>query len=98
MLGLRTQETNKFIRFFSIVQEFALKQGKTFFLDAGNGNDIELEDIEGENLQGWLISKDRCKEFDKEFSGDTINDAKWGDFFCFAEWGLDNNSILIKFI
>ena len=33
MLGLRTQETNKFILFFELVQEKAKEKESVFFLD-----------------------------------------------------------------
>ena len=39
--GLRTQENSKFLSFWKIVQEEASKRDSVFFLDSGEGNEIE---------------------------------------------------------
>ena len=44
MLGLRTQETNKFILFFELVQEKAKEKESVFFLDSGDGNEFRNRD------------------------------------------------------
>ena len=96
MQGLRTQETSKFIEFFKIVQTEANRQGFVFFLDAGDGRDFETDTLEGEDLQGWLIPKDKADEFQKQFNkGQT--DEEWDDFYAFAVWKLKNKKISIKF-
>ena len=46
MLGLRTQENNKFINFFKLVQDEASKANKVFFLDFGECEDIDFMDME----------------------------------------------------
>ncbi len=55
MQGLRTKESIKFQKFFSIVQNEAIKRHSIFFLDAGDGNAFETTNLEGEDLMGWLI-------------------------------------------
>ena len=46
MLGLKTQESNKFNAFFEIVQKKASEKDCVFFLDSGDGNDFETESME----------------------------------------------------
>lgn len=46
MLGLRTQESDKFIQFFKVVQLEAEKQGNIFFLDSEDGHDGVVNNIE----------------------------------------------------
>ena len=55
MQGLKTQEGNKFIAFFKLIQEEARKRHSVFFLECGEGNEFETAHIEGEDLRGWLI-------------------------------------------
>ena len=43
MLGLRTEESEKFVKYFAIVQCAAEKQGCIYYLDAGDGRDFETE-------------------------------------------------------
>ena len=45
MIGLRTKEDEKFIRYFKIVQKEAEKNGFVFFLDFGECNDIKYNDM-----------------------------------------------------
>ena len=52
MRGLKTQEGNKFIAFFKLVQEEARKKHSVFFLECGEGNDFSEDNIEGEDLRG----------------------------------------------
>ena len=95
MKGLRTQEENKFLRFFAIVQEAAEKKNCVFFLDSGDGREFETETIEGEDLMGWLIPKEKVPAFEKEWETNDVSDD-WSDFFCWAIW--DNaNDPTIKF-
>lgn len=97
MLGLRTQETDKFEKFFEIVQKKAEKMNSVFFLETGDGNDFETETMEGENLQGWLVPIEKVNEF-KEIWEQHKEDDRYVDFFCWVEWFSDKNNIDIKFI
>ena len=44
MVGLRTNESKKFIKFFEIVQATARRQGCVYYLDAGDGRDFENDE------------------------------------------------------
>ena len=68
MLGLRTNESNKFIKYFEIVQATAHSQGCVYFLDAGDGRDFENGECEGEDLMGWLIPVNMVSSFEQEWN------------------------------
>lgn len=80
MQGLRTQESSKFIKFFSTVQETAKEQKKVFFLDAGDGNGFSNDEMEGEDMLGWLIPESRAGEFAAEFENFSEGE-EWDDFY-----------------
>jgi hypothetical protein len=96
MQGLKTQESPKFNNFWNIVQETAEKQGKKFFCDCGEGREFFLEDMEGEDLRGWLIPEDQAKEFELEWLMDNVSD-KWIDNIFWAEWKDTDRTITIDF-
>ena len=79
MLGLRTQENNKFIKFFKLVQDEASKANKVFFLDFGECEDIEFKDMEVDSLFGWLIPKEMVDKFKDEFEKEKVL-SKWDDY------------------
>ena len=95
MRGLKTQETSKFLNFFSIVQNTANKKECVFFLDAGDGNNLETEIFEFENLMGWLIPNDKADEFEKAWKENDVSDD-WSDFYVWANWE-NHNSPIVKF-
>lgn len=95
MQGLRKQEGNKFEKFFAIVQDAAKKKGCVFFLDAGDGRDFETDSLEGEDLMGWLIPKDKMSDFEKKWDTGDVSDD-WSDFYVWAIWENENNPT-IKF-
>lgn len=97
MRGLRTNESEKFINFFSIVQSFAHTLGKVFFIDTGEGHEIITDELDGEDLSGWLIPVEKASEFEelwKNWNEDTPGD--WDQYYCFAEW-TNNGDIHIEF-
>ena len=96
MRGLRTQESEKFNTFFSIIQSEAEQQGMVFFADAGDGNDFETETMEGEDMMGWLIPKDKAEEFEKIWKESNVDDS-WSDFYKWAVWEQDKGNIIINF-
>lgn len=96
MQGLRKQETEKFDRFFSIIQTEAKKQNAVFFADAGDGNDFETDLMEGENMMGWLIPSDKVKDFEPLWKKSDVDDF-WSDFFRWATWSQDGDSVKITF-
>ena len=66
MVGLRTQENEKFNRFFALIQAEAEKKDSVFFADAGDGNEFATSTMEGEDMMGWLVPKEKVEEFEGE--------------------------------
>ena len=96
MRGLRTQETDKFIRFFTVVQAEAKKHGAVFFADAGDGNDFETPEMECENMMGWLIPTARVEEFEPLWASAAVDDS-WTEFFVWAVWSFANGAVKVMF-
>ena len=96
MRELRTHENNKFKRFFSHVREAAAKRNSIFFVDSGEGREIITDELEGEDLFGWLVPDDKVEEFEKDFKAGEVPE-KWIDLCCFAIWERKGDSISIKF-
>ena len=86
MLGLRTQESNEFIKFFKLVQEEAKKLNKVFFLDFGQCDDIPFKGMEVDSLFGWLIPDEDVEKFNEEFIKE-INLSKWDEY---STWVIPN--------
>ncbi len=97
MLGLRTQENSKFLKFWNIVQEKAREHNKTFFLDCGEGNVYENQEIECENLSGWLIPDDKLEDFQKIFTTNSSISDEWENTITFVSWSLKNGNIIVEF-
>lgn len=96
MEGLKTQETDKFMRFFALIQEEAKKKNSVFFADAGDGNDFETPELEGENMMGWLIPADKAEEFKRVWESNEVDDS-WTDFFVWAVWSARGRIVSIRF-
>ena len=96
MRGLRKREGRKFEKFFSLVQQEAEKQNAVFFLENGEGNEFETDDIEGEDLCGWLIPKQSAEKFEEVWYNDE-NLEEWSEFICFAFWKGDKENPKIIF-
>ena len=96
MQGLRTQENDKFCRYFSMVQAEAKKTDAVFFLQAGDGNDYVTDTLECEDLMGWLIPKDRVQEFEIIWKANKVDD-NWTDYFLWAEWYLEEGKVRVRF-
>lgn len=94
--GLRTEEDEKFLVFFKIVQETAEKEGKVFFLNVGEGNEIKTDELEGEDLYGWLIPTELADQFEKEWMKRSVGE-EWEQFEVFEEWTKTENGLEIKF-
>lgn len=91
MVGLRTCESKKFERFFEIVQKEAYNKGAVFFLDSGEGHMFENDDMEYEDLRGWLIPISKVNEFAKEYLKSYDDPEGWEDYFCWAVWENESN-------
>jgi hypothetical protein len=96
MQGLRTQESKKFEKFIELVQEEAAKKNSVFFLDCGQGKTFENESIECENLCGWLIPKEKVKEFTPIFLKNTDKLFQFDDFYVFIDFTVNENDISIE--
>lgn len=97
MLGLRTQEGERFNRFWSLVQSAAKKQGCVFFLDSGDGREFSTDDMEGEDLSGFLIPESKADAFNSAFKKGLEAGTEWSDFFRFAVWTKTGDTIEISF-
>ena len=99
MRGLRTQESDKFCRFFQLIQDEASKQNAVFFAFAGEGRDINLPDMEGEDMSGWLIPQDKADEFEAAWTVDNsmVTLKRWGTFFTWAVWEEHEGKVSISF-
>ena len=89
MKGLKTNEGKRFEKFFSVVQDAAQKRNCVFFLKAGDGRNYYSQDMDGEDLMGWLIPCEKAEEFERGWLNNNV-DEKWDDFFCFAVWKIEN--------
>ena len=95
MVGLRTHEGLKFEKFFTIVQNEAEKKGFVFFLDCGEDNEFEDDNIQCQNLCGWLIPFDSFEKFNVVFKDNNVSD-EWADNLAWIVWLMENNKITIK--
>ena len=97
MRGLRTQEGKRFENFFELVQAAAKKQNAVFFLDCGEGREIETETLSGEDLSGWLIPDEKAVAFEKVFQTGDVP-GEWAQFICFASWLDVDGTVEIRFL
>lgn len=98
MLGLRTQEGEKFERFFALVQNEARKKGCVFFGDAGMGKTFENDVIECEDFCGWLIPKDDAIMFGELFKEASEAVFDYDDFYCYVDFEVDKKTGRITII
>lgn len=97
MVGLRTQESSKFESFFSLVQNAARDKEAIFFLDTGEGRDIILPDMEGENLSGWLIPAKLANSFQRAWKNFSADLSDWDEYARLAVWRQSAGVIQISF-
>lgn len=96
MREFRTQESKKFEKFFNIVRSEADKQNSIFFCDCGEGREFFTNDMEGEDLFGWLIPKEKADEFEIEWKTNKVT-KRWNDFVRFAIWQKEGDLIFVVF-
>lgn len=84
--------------FWNLIQEEAQKLKGSFFMDSGEGHDINKDKYEGEDFSGWLIPNERTEEFEKDWTQGKENDDKWDSFYRFAEWKEVHGEIKIEFV
>ena len=94
MRGLKYPESEKFENFFTLVQSTMHKSNCVFFLDAGEGNEFETEDLEGENLLGWVVPISKADEFEaKWLAGECMDE--YCDHYYLVEWGANPKHLKI---
>ena len=85
MQGLRTCESESFIKYFEIVQDKARTEGCIYYLESEDGRDAFINDMEVCDLWGWLVPFDKCSEIEKIWKEHKESD-EWIDYFVSAEW------------
>ncbi|MDD7319030.1 MAG: hypothetical protein PUG74_10235 [Prevotellaceae bacterium] len=96
MQGLRTKENERFIKYFELVQAHANKQNAVFFMDFGQCDDIDFEDMELDCLFGWLIPSDMADNFENIDLSSKVDD-KWDDFCVWVTPKVDGSKLSIVF-
>ena len=95
MRGLKTQEGNNFISFFKLVQKEARKRHSVFFLECGEGNDFSADNIEGEDLRGWLIPEEQADLFERIWLKGNPGE-EWENNIAWALWSGKPNDPMIE--
>lgn len=95
MVGLRTQEDDRFVRFFKIIQEKANKLNSVFFLDCGEGHSVFEDDIICTDCSGWLVPSDKVQDFQKEYDKFQDNES-WEKYVAWVTWKKDQSGIVIN--
>lgn len=77
---------------------FGKCNGENIFLDCGEENCFEDDNIGCENLTGWLIDIDKSNEFEVIFKSFSNIDDVWDDYLAFVAWHKnDDNNISVTF-
>ncbi len=99
MRGLKGQESKSFERFFALVQHAAAEKNALFFAFAGEGRTFTSDDMEGEDLSGWLIPIERADVFERQWNQNNSLSAlqEWTDFFVWAVWNIENEMLSVHF-
>lgn len=92
----KQEKEDKFDKFWDIVQNTAEQQGKKFFMECGEGREFFLEDMEGEDLRGWLVPLEQIGEFEPEWTENRVSD-KWLENIFWAEWKNTDGIITVEF-
>ena len=95
MRGLRTQESDKFKQFFSLIQKEADKKDSVFFSDCGQGDVFENDQFECEDLCGWLIPKEQVEDFEPLFKKDDKRQHNFDDFYVSVDFKVDDGNVQI---
>lgn len=97
--GLRTEENDKFKKFWKLVENEAEKQGCFFFSQCGDGHEDENDEMEFSDMFGWLIPKEFYNEALKHYEDmdeDYIT-LHYDKYFKSMEWESVNGKIIIHF-
>jgi hypothetical protein len=93
-----TAEDARFVKFFNVIQKKANQIGCIFFADSGEGRDVIMDEMDGEDVSGWLIPFADADAFEKQWliGNDFIADRFWVSF-TFARWEITPNGLEINF-
>lgn len=85
----------KFNKYFELIQQEAAKQDKRFFMDTGEGREHITDEMEMEDISGWLVPVELKEEFADYWmlEGNPHNNLpdKWDiPFYRFALWSIDD--------
>ena len=102
MQGLRSDESEEFESFFSVVQEEAKKLGGVFFCDTFEGRECSLGDMKICDLGGWMVPMDEVENFESIYlSGkddELWENDKWYDMYVFVNYSIEGeNNLTLKF-
>ena len=100
MRGLKTQENDKFNRYWALIQDAAKAKGCVFFGYAGEGRDFSTDDMEGEDFGGWLVPAGNADAFEALWQADEaalFRDKPLSSEFTFAVWKEHSGHISISF-
>lgn len=100
MRGLKTQESDRFNRYWALIQEAAAKKRCVFFGYTGEGRDFSTDTMEGEDFSGWLVPQEHADAFEALWwkdSGELFHTRPLGSGFTFAVWDLENGAITVTF-
>lgn len=98
--GLLYSEGEKFFRYFALVQEAAKKYDSIFFLETGEGHDLVNDELDCEDLFGWLVPEAEADEFEAIWRDDPHDLealAAWDDVLGFAIWEMVDGKLHIYF-
>jgi hypothetical protein len=90
------QESKKFIKFFEMVQEEARKRNCIFFCDCGLGDVFENDDIECENLCGWLIPEQQADKFESIHKENSDKKYEYDAFYCSVDFIVEESTGKIR--
>lgn len=89
----------RFLAYFSIVQEAAADLGCAFFLFCGEDHDLITDEIDCQDLTGWLVPSDKVADFEPIWKADNWKDltAEQVDFMVTAIWSGVPGEISVVF-
>lgn len=96
MQGLRTEENDRFLRYFEVVQAKAKEENFVFFMDFGQCDDIAFKDMELDCLFGWLIPNEMADNFENLNLRLKVDD-RWDDFCVWVTPNIENGKLSIIF-
>lgn len=96
MQGLRTEENDRFLRYFEVVQAKAKEENSVFFMDFGQCDNIAFKDMELDCSFGWLIPSDMADNFESLYLKSKV-DNRWDDFCVWVTPIIESSKLSIIF-